>query len=115
MTRNPGQSELNEDAASIDEATGDMREGAMSLTARGSAIASDAMDEWRETVHHVRTAGHEYTERAYEVGKRKAEEAAFYTELGYEEAIDLVRQRPIAALSIAAGVGFLLGLVTARR
>ena len=115
MTRNPGQSELNEDAASIDEAIGDMREGAMSLTARGAAMASDAMEAWRESVHHVRAARQEYTERAYEVGKRRAEEAAFYTELGYEEAIDLVRQRPIAALSIAAGFGFILGLVTARR
>lgn len=115
MTRNPGQSELNEDAASIDEATGDMREVATSLTGRGAAMASDAMNTWRETVHHVRTAKQEYTERAYEVGKRRAEEAAFYTELGYEEAIDLVRQRPIAALSIAAGVGLFLGLVTARR
>lgn len=115
MTRNPGQSELNEDAASMDEATGDMREGTMSLTARGATMASDAMEAWQESVHHVRTAGHEYTERAYEAGKRKAEEAAFYTELGYEEAIDLVRQRPLAALSIAAGIGFLMGIVTARR
>ena len=115
MTRNPGQFELNEDAASIDEATGDMREVATSLTGRSSTMASDAMHAWRETVHHARTAGQEYTERAYEVGRRRAEEAAFYTELGYEEAIDRVRQRPIAAVSIAAGIGFLLGLVTARR
>jgi ElaB/YqjD/DUF883 family membrane-anchored ribosome-binding protein len=51
----------------------------------------------------------------YETGHRKAEEAAFYAELGYEEARDWVRGHPSQALGIAAGIGLLLGITVARR
>lgn len=65
---------------------------------------------WGIVIQHLHYAG-----KALDIGKRKAEEAAFYTELSYEEAIDYVRQRPIAALSMAMGIGLVLGLATARR
>ena len=51
----------------------------------------------------------------YQSGHRKAEEAAFYAELGYEEARDWARSHPSQALGIAAGIGLLLGIVVARR
>lgn len=57
----------------------------------------------------------DYAERVYETGHRRAEEAAFYAELGYEEARDWARAHPGEALAIAAGIGLLFGLVVARR
>lgn len=115
MTQKSGFSEKNENAASPGEGTPDLRDDTMSLAEKASTLASDAMEGLRESVQEVKAAGQDYAGKALEMGKRKAEEAAFYTELGYEEAIDYVRQRPIAALSMAMGIGLVLGIATARR
>lgn len=115
MTQRSGFPEKNEDAASPSEGTPDLRDDAMSFVEKASTLASDAVEGLRGSVQEVRAAGQDYAGKALDIGKRKAEEAAFYTELGYEEAIDYVRQRPIAALSMAMGIGLVLGLATARR
>lgn len=115
MTQRSGFPEKNEDAASPSEGTPDLRDDTMSFVEKVSTLASDAVEGLRGSVQEVRAAGQDYAGKALDIGKRKAEEAAFYTELGYEEAIDYVRQRPIAALSMAMGIGLVLGLATARR
>ncbi|GGF80044.1 hypothetical protein GCM10011402_35840 [Paracoccus acridae] len=115
MTQKSGFPEKNEDAASLGEETPDLQDDTMSLAERASTLASDAMEGFRGSVQEVRAVGQDYAGKALDMGKRKAEEAAFYTELGYEEAIDYVRQRPIAALSMAMGIGLVLGLAAARR
>lgn len=116
MTQKTGFPEKNdEDAASLSQETPDLQDDTMSLAERASTLASDAMEGFRGSVQEVRAVGQDYAGKALDMGRRKAEEAAFYTELGYEEAIDYVRQRPIAALSMAMGIGLVLGLATARR
>lgn len=115
MTQRSVFPEKNEDAASQGEGTRDLRHDTISLAEKASTLASDAVEGLRESVQEVRAAGQDYAGKALDMGKRKAEEAAFYTELGYEEAIDYVRQRPIAALSMAIGIGLVLGIATARR
>lgn len=82
---------------------------------RGTAAASEAMDAARDYAARIRDAGQDYAGRIYETGQRRAEEAAFYAELGYEEARDWSRDHPGQALAIAAGIGLLFGLVVARR
>ena len=53
--------------------------------------------------------------RIYREGKRGAGEVAAHAEEYYDEVSGMVRRNPAQALGIAAGVGFLLGLIIARR
>ena len=54
---------------------------------------------------------HKGERRAAKLGNQAAQEAEVY----YDEVSDMVRRQPVAALGIAAGVGFLFGLLIARR
>lgn len=97
--------------ARADRTVEEARRVARELAERGSEIAGDALDSGRDYVEQARVqAG-----RVYEVGQQKAQEAAFYAELGYEEVADMVRRRPVQAVGLAVGVGILIGLVLARR
>lgn len=89
---------------------------------RGAEMAENLRESGREYADKARQRGQEYADRArdqaehlYEAGSRRADEAAYYAELGYEEVSDVVRRNPMQSLGIAAGVGFLLGLIVARR
>lgn len=101
--------------APTDAASSDLEAGAAGLAECGAALASDAVEAAREYVAPLQEAGQDYAGRLYEAGHQKAQEAAFYAELGYEETRDLVRGYPLQALGIAAGVGVLVGLLMARR
>ena len=70
----------------------------------------------------ARERGAEYADRArseadrlYRAGEKKAGEVAHYAEDYYDEVSDMIRRKPAQALGIAAGVGFLVGLILARR
>ncbi|TNH37780.1 glycine zipper domain-containing protein [Paracoccus haeundaensis] len=89
--------------------------GTAGLVERGAALADGALNVSREYVGPLRKAGQDHAKRLYKAGGQRAQEAAFYAELGYEETRDLVRGYPVQALGIAAGVGVLLGLLVARR
>ena len=89
---------------------------AQNLTAEHEqAPEATALDAGREYVGRIRDTGQNLAGSVYQSGHRKAEEAAFYAELGYEEARDWARSHPSQALGIAAGIGLLLGIVVARR
>ncbi|MBM3603582.1 MAG: DUF883 domain-containing protein [Alphaproteobacteria bacterium] len=107
--------DLEHATAPTDDAPTDPKNGIEDLAERGASLASDAAEATRAYVTPFHEAGQEYAERLYEAGQQKAQEAAFYAELGYEETRDLVRGYPIQALGIAAGVGVLIGLLLARR
>jgi len=104
--------DLNEAAS---DASGAYGAGAAGLTERAAALANGALDVSREYVAPLRDAGQDYAKRLYKTGEQRAQEAAFYAELGYEETRDLVRGYPVQALGIAAGFGMLLGLLVSRR
>ncbi|RNF35854.1 DUF883 family protein [Paracoccus methylarcula] len=110
--------------AAAREAREDLKEGARKLKEDARETLEDMADnqaaerlrergaEFAET---VRETGREYADRAragagrlYEEGHRKAEE-------GYDELSELVRRHPAKSLGIAAGLGFLVGLILARR
>jgi ElaB/YqjD/DUF883 family membrane-anchored ribosome-binding protein len=92
------------------------------LAQRGAEIANDAVDAGREYADRARETGQEYADRArleaerlYGAGQQKAHEAAVYAEERYDEVSEMVRRNPAQSLGIAAGVGFLVGLLIARR
>ena len=54
-------------------------------------------------------------ERLYQQGQERASELTHYAGERYDEVSEMVRRNPAQALGIAAGVGFLVGLILARR
>src|SRR5690606_23776667 len=58
-------------------------------------------------------------ERLYRKGERRvshfADQASSEAEVYYDEVSEMVRRQPAAALGIAAGIGFLVGILIARR
>ena len=89
---------------------------------KGAEFVDAARQRGQEYTETMRERGHEYGERArdearriYREGKRGAGEVAAHAEEYYDEVSGMVRRNPAQALGIAAGVGFLLGLIIARR
>lgn len=117
-------------AAAGETATG-LREGARRMAGQArqtlaGVTHSDSVERVREKGAELagatREAGREYAdiarqeaERLYGEGRRRAGEVAGHAEDYYDEVSDYVRRKPVQALGIAAGVGFLIGLVLARR
>lgn len=117
--------------AAAEEARGDIKRGAE----RVADAARETMDDLRnndsvrrikqngaELAETAREKGQEYVERArdeadrlYRAGQRRAGEVADYAGEYYDDVSDMVRRKPAQALGIAAGVGFLVGLILARR
>lgn len=93
----------------------DLKAGASRLAEHGASTMNDTLDTGREYAGRIRDAGRNLAVGVYQTGHRRAEEAAFYAELGYEEARDWARSHPSQALGIAAGIGLLLGILVARR
>ncbi|GGF75865.1 hypothetical protein GCM10011402_30740 [Paracoccus acridae] len=93
----------------------DLKSGASHLAERAATTVNDTLDTGREYAGRIREAGQNLAEGVYQTGHRRAEEAAFYAELGYEEVRDWARSHPSQALGIAAGIGLLLGILVARR
>lgn len=85
--------------------------GAERLAERGQELAGDAMAAGREYADRARYEA----ERLYEAGQQRAQEVAHYAEERYDEVSEMVRRNPAQALGIAAGVGFLFGLLLSRR
>ena len=86
------------------------------------ALADDAVETGKYYAERARETGQEYADRArleaerlYEAGQQKATEVAHYAEERYDEVSEMVRRNPAQALGIAAGVGFLVGLLISRR
>ncbi|MCO6363495.1 YqjD family protein [Paracoccus sp. 08] len=90
---------------------GDAKRLARDVSGRGSELVDGALETGRDYAARARLEA----ERVYNVGQRRAEEAAFYAELGYEEAADMIRRHPAQAMGLAVGVGVLIGLLIARR
>lgn len=86
--------QLRADVGEITRTLGDMSRGQVTeLRARAGQRAAEIRDRGRESVEHA-------AERAREV-ERQAE--------------DYVRERPVQALAIAAGLGLAIGYLTRRR
>lgn len=78
---------------------------------KGSEYVEAALERGSDYAHRARTE----VDRLYREGSRRAGDAAQYAEDYYDDVSDLVRRKPAQALGIAAGVGFLIGLILASR
>ena len=85
-------------------------------------LAATAREKGEEFVSTAKEKGAELADRArseadrlYRAGERRAGEVAAHAGDYYDEMSDMVRRKPAQALGIAAGVGFLVGLILARR
>ncbi|TKW66152.1 MAG: DUF883 domain-containing protein [Paracoccus denitrificans] len=91
-------------------------------TAKAQGAARQAVDKAGEYAESARELGHEYAEaakdearRLYRKGQDGAQQLASQAEVYYDDLSDAVRRNPAQALGIAVGVGFLVGLLIARR
>ena len=89
---------------------------------KGAELLDEAKRRGSEYVETAKHRGSEYAEQArdearrlYREGERRAGEVAAYAEDYYDDVSAMVRRNPAQALGIAAGVGFLLGLILSRR
>lgn len=115
MTQNQN-AENNQDPEAIASGViNDLKAGASQMAERAATTVNETLNAGREYVGQIRDAGQNLAGGVYQTGHRRAEEAAFYAELGYEEARDWARSHPSQALGIAAGIGLLLGILVARR
>lgn len=87
-----------------------------------ASVADDVKERGQDMLDTARERGADYADKArreadrlYRAGERKMGEVAHYAEDYYDEMSDMVRRKPAQALGIAAGVGFLVGLILARR
>lgn len=106
--------------AAFDEATssgamGDARRRAGEIMDTAREKGHEMMDAARERGAHIAENVRSEADRLYRAGERKAGDLAVQAEDYYDEVSDMVRRQPAAALGIAAGVGFLVGLILARR
>jgi len=136
MANNPtAQNDMNEGVKDMKDAAHDT---AKDVKQGVNKMAQDAKDAWNEATNNTNTdkikqtaadmantakeKGAEYVDRArseadrlYREGERRAHEVAEYAGDYYDEMSDMVRRKPAQALGIAAGIGFLVGLILARR
>ena len=92
------------------------------LAGKAQAFAQTAREKAGEAAETARDLGREYADvardeakRLYQEGERAAAEMAGAAEGYYDDLSEMVRRNPVQALGIAAGVGFLVGLLIARR
>ena len=106
MARTASKSEPSTDdlKAQMEALKGDIANLASLVGQMGGAQAERAKETVQEQLNSAREAG----------AARAAEAKAQAQRLG-EEANDFVTRQPAAALGIAAGIGFLIGLLGSRR
>ncbi|WBU61358.1 DUF883 family protein [Paracoccus albus] len=100
----------------------DARHAAEDAAGKAQDTARQVKEKAGEYADTARELGHEYAEaakdearRLYRKGQEGAQQMAGYAEDYYDELSTAVRRNPAQALGIAVGVGFLVGLLIARR
>ena len=98
-------------SAKEQELAGKMQDMADTARQKAGAAAETARDLGREYAGIAR----DEADRLYRDGERRLKEAGHAAEGYYDEVSGMVRRNPAQALGIAAGLGFLVGLILARR
>ena len=98
-------------AAKEQELAGKVQDMADTARQKAGAAADTARDLGREYAGIAR----DEADRLYRDGERRLKEAGHVAEGYYDEVSGMVRRNPAQALGIAAGLGFLVGLILARR
>lgn len=100
----------------------EIKAAAEAAAGKAQEAARQAREKAGEYAESARELGHEYAEaardearRLYRRGQEGAHQIASQAEDYYDDLSAAVRRNPAQALGIAAGVGFLVGLLIARR
>lgn len=101
-------------AATADKASSDLGAEARNLAEQVATKASNVLKAGRDYVNRARSAGQGYAEQTYEAGSGKPRKRLSIRNWVMKKP-SLVWRHPVKALAIPAGVGFLVGLITARR
>ncbi len=116
-----------EDAAdAVREQAQGVREKLDDAISHGAEAVEEARRRGAETLNAAKQGAadmaanmRDEAERLYRKGERRASHLAHQagSEAGeyYDEVSEMVRRQPAAALGIAAGIGFLVGIILARR
>ena len=91
-------------AAQIDTLKNDISELTRVFSDFGSAKATEATRAVKDKAEELRSAGQEKASELHQAGRERALEAQLQAE-------DFMRRQPATALGIAAGVGFLVGMI----
>ena len=120
--QDPSKDLADEARRTAEELGRDAAEAVDAARHRGAEFLDNAHEKGAEFIGHARHRGARYADHArdearrlYHEGERHAAEAAGYAEDYYDELATMVRRNPGPALGIAVCVGFVLGLVVARR
>lgn len=97
--------------AQIDELKGQLAELAKTARRRGADLADDLEDRGEAAMDGLRRRGRRYYRAAADQADHLRSRASGYI----DDADTAVREHPATAMGIAVGLGFLLGLVLARR
>ncbi|MDW3223574.1 MAG: DUF883 domain-containing protein [Paracoccaceae bacterium] len=115
QARTNGKADTADVTAQIDTIKDDIA----ALTALMSEMAKDKRDEAKTQLRKTASSVKESASDTMDVAQLKAIESGekLYSEAeaAYHKAEDSVRQQPAMAVGIAAGLGFLVGMMTARR
>ncbi|MBI6629415.1 DUF883 family protein [Pontibaca salina] len=98
-----------------DPSAEDLAEQLEALRADVSKLAATMTDMGRASGARLGEAARAHAERAGNVAQSGVDAARAQAHEWEQQANDFVTRQPATALGIAAGVGFLVGLITARR
>lgn len=130
MAGNSNDKHANEAARKASEAATEAAQGAREKLDEAIQHGAEAVDEARqrgaEALHTARQGAADMAAnvrdeagRLYRSGEKRvagmADEAMHEAEAYYDELSQIVRRQPATALGVAAGIGFLVGLLIARR
>lgn len=98
-----------------DPSAEDIAEQLEALRADVSTLAATVTDMGRASGARIGEAARARVERAGDMAQSGVDAARAQAHEWEHQANDFVTRQPAAALGIAAGVGFLVGMITARR
>ncbi|WP_300011635.1 DUF883 domain-containing protein [uncultured Roseobacter sp.] len=115
QARTNGKTDVNDVTAQIDTIKNDIA----ALTALMSDLAQDKKDEAKERAANTAAALKSSAAQKVDAAHAKAVETGGRVrtdaEAAYYKAEETVRQQPAMAVGIAAGIGFLVGMMATRR
>lgn len=125
-TRKAAENAVDKATEAAKDTAKDLREKAEDVVQQGAEAIDEARRRGAEALGAAKQGAadmaanvRDEAERLYHKGERKArqfsDQAVEEAEACYDELSQMVRRQPATALGIAAGVGFLLGLLIARR
>lgn len=99
----------------VSDLSGDVNQQMSVLREDIANLASAVADYGKAQGQHLKSAASEKAAHAAQAGSATAAAVKEKAEVAYSDAEDAIRANPTAAIGIAAGLGFLVGMIATRR